>query len=435
MLSVNIQIFIITLLILINGLFAMSEISVMTARKGRLQQLADEGNRAASQALDLEKTLSRPISVMRIGGAGSAVLCGALSILFFAQPVSLFLETFCYTGPYSLPLAFVVILFFISFLLLSLGEMLPKRMALINPDRLALMLSPMVFTWGKIILPLSFLLNTFVNLFLRLLNLANVEEIPVTQQEIKLLMAQAAQEGVLEESEQDMLTGVMRLGNRYVDVMMTPRTEIFWLDLEDSFEEILKQVQDNHFSIYPVARGSLDNVLGLLESQTFLLACLSGKQPDLEGLLIKPLYIPETKLALEALEMIKSQGVSLGLVIDEYGGLLGMVTLFDILESIVGDMPDNGEEDEPQIVQRADGSWLLDGMLPIDELKEILNVDNFPEEERVGFQTLAGLILNHLGYIPNAGSRFEWGRFVFEVVDMDGLRIDKVIVSPLSSQA
>ena len=434
MFPMNLQISVIAVLILLNGIFAMSEIAVMTARKGRLQQLSDEGNRAARQALELEKTLGRLVSTMRIGMIFTGILSGALAVVFFVLPLSILLETFLYTGSASSTLAFIIIILTTAFVLLSLGEMLPKRIAISNPDHLALILSPLVYVWGKIIIPLAYLLNGFVNTCLKLLNMATIEDIPVTQQEIKFLMAQATQEGLFEASEQDMLTGVLRLGDRYVNAMMTPRTEIFWLDLEDPFEEILTQVRENHFSIYPVSRGNLDNVIGLLETQTFLWACLDKEKPDIETLLIKPLYIPETKLALEALEMIKDQGVSLGLVIDEYGGLLGMVTLIDILESIVGDLPDSNEDDEQQIVQRPDGSWLLDGMLPVDELKEILNVERLPEEERVGFQTLGGLVLSHFGFIPTAGASFEWGRFRFEVMDMDGLRVDKVLITPISQQ-
>jgi putative hemolysin len=417
-------------LVLLNGIFVMAEMAIMSARKGHLQQLADEGLKAAQQALDMGKMSGRMISTIQVGISFSGILVGALSGLFFADALAVLLEQVSWLKSYSYPLAFVLIVLLTTLTLLVLGEILPKWIALSNPDGLALSLSPLMYGMDRVFAPFSNGLNGTASALLKILRLSDVEDNPVTQEEIKNLMEQATQEGLLEESEQDMVTGVLRLGNRYVNAVMTPRTAIVWLDLDDSFEEIFKVVRQNHFSFYPVSRGSLDNVVGLLDTQTFLSACLDGQPVDIQSLMIKPLYIPETKLALEALEMIKSQGASLGVVIDEYGGLLGMVTLFDILESIVGDLPDQDDLQGLDSVQRADGSWLLDGMLPVDELKEILSIMVLGGEERIGFQTLAGFVMSQFGYIPAAGAHFVWERFNFEVVDMDGRRVDKVLVTP-----
>jgi putative hemolysin len=223
------------------------------------------------------------------------------------------------------------------------------------------------------------------------------------------------------------------LGDRYIDSIMTPRTEIEWIDLDESPQEILQDILESSHSRFPAAQGTLDNVSGILSAKDFLSKMVSGEPFEVKSLLQPPLFVPDSMSALKVLQLIKTAGVHEALVLDEYGGLLGMVTLYDVLRAIVGEMPGPGLDGGPQIMRREDGSWLVDGLLPVDTLKELLETEQLPEEERVGYQTLAGFILSQLGSIPAAGQRFNWGNFSFEIMDMDGRRIDKVLISRLPS--
>jgi len=235
--------------------------------------------------------------------------------------------------------------------------------------------------------------------------------------------------GFFGEAEQDMVEGVFRLNERSINAIMTPRTEIAWLDVDDKIDEIIKKVLESPYSRFPVSRGSLDNVLGILKAKTLLEKALTGQPFSMVDLLEKPLFIPENTPAMRVLEMEKEMGVHEALVIDEYGGVMGFVTLFDVLEAIIGELPSKGEVNEPEIIQREDGSYLLDGLLPIDEFKELFDLDTLPEESKVGFQTVGGFVMNQIGSIPTTGQNFNWENLRIEVLDMDGHRVDKVLVT------
>jgi putative hemolysin len=252
---------------------------------------------------------------------------------------------------------------------------------------------------------------------------------PVTDEEIKVLMKQGTQVGVFEEAEQDMIESVFRLSDRRVDAIMTPRTEILWLDLDEPFEKNLQVILQSTHTIFPVAQGNLDNVQGILLSKDLLSVVRKGGDIDLRKLIRPPVFVPESTPALTVLETIKQQVVHVALVIDEYGGLLGMVTLFDILASIIGAISEPGQSVGPQAVQRSDGSWAIDGLIKVDEFKELMNLDELPDQERVGYQTLGGLVMSQLGTIPSPGQYFDWNGLRFEVLTMDGRRVDKVLVS------
>ena len=278
------------------------------------------------------------------------------------------------------------------------------------------------------------LLNACANSILRLLGFpASLVETPVTEEEIKVLIQRGTKAGMFEEVEQDMVERVFRLGDRRVGALMTPRTEIVWLDLDDSPEENQRKITENVYSRFPVCQGSLDNVLGVVQARDLLAHSLAGQRVDLKASLRQPLFVPESMRALKVIESFKQSGLPIAMVIDEYGGIQGLVTLNDILEAIVGDIPSIDEPAEPQAVQRADGSWLLDGMLPVDELKEIFRIGKLPREEKGYYHTLSGFVMMHLGGIPSAGDHFEWGGLRFEVMDMDGHRVDKVLVVPVQT--
>jgi putative hemolysin len=284
---------------------------------------------------------------------------------------------------------------------------------------------------SRVMRPIVSLLSASTDLGLRLLGTSSVKEPPVTEEEIKGLVEEGTQVGIFEETEQDMIEGVFRLNDRLINAIMTPRTEIEWLDLEDPAQVLLDEVIHSSHSRFPVADGSLDEVVGILNAKDLLEQHLTGQVFDLKALVQKPLFVPENTPASRVLELVRASGLHEALVIDEYGGLLGLVTLFDVLEAIVGELPAHDEPSEPEVVQREDGSYLLDGLLPIDELKDLFDMSELPDEDKVGYQTLGGFMMNQIGHIPSSGQHFEFAGLKFEIMDMDHHRVDKVLVTPL----
>lgn len=419
--GIGIEILIIFLLILLNGVFALSEIAVVSSRKARLQQRINEGDKGAEIALRLAEDPNIFLSTTQVGMTLIGVLAGAFGGATIADALAAQLEKIPAFQSYahSLALALVVILITISTLLI--GELVPKRLALHRPEDFASAIAgPMNFiSW--LFSPLVRLLSGITDLFLRLLGVKPGEDLPVTEEELQVLLDQGTQAGVFEESEQNMVEGIFRLNNRRVGSLMTPRSEIAWLDVNDTPDEIRQQIEENLYSRFPVCEDSLDNVLGIIEARDLLLESLHGEPLMLKRNLQSPAYIPETALASKALDMFKADTAEMMIVVDEFGSFQGLLTIYDILEEIVGDI-----DNEPQATQRQDGSWLLDGMLPIDDLKEIFNIRHLPNEEE--YETLGGFVMLHLGRIPQAADRFDWGGLTFEVMDMDDRRVDKVMV-------
>lgn len=426
-----VQILIIFLLLVINGIFAMSEIALVSARKARLQQSAEEGQSGAMAALQLSENPNRLLSTVQIGITLVGIFSGALGGATIAQSLALLLQKIPWLANISQGLALAIVVLLTTYFSLVIGELIPKRLALNNPERIAIIVAQPMRALAWLTAPIVSLLSKSTDFGLRLLGTHPSQEPPVTEEEIKVLMEQGTQVGVFETAEQDMITGVFRLGDRYIDSVMTPRTEIEWLDLDEPFEELRQTVLNSGHTRFPVAQGTLDNVQGILLARDFLSHCLGDHPVEIKTMLQPPIFVPDSMSILKVLAMIKEAGVHVALVIDEYGGLLGMVTLYDILEAIVGEIRPEGDEEEQQAVQREDGSWLLDGLISIDEFKDIFNLREMPDEERIGYQTLGGFIMTQIGAIPTAGQHFEWQNLRFEVMDMDGRRVDKVLVSPI----
>lgn len=423
------EIILIFILLLINGVFALSEIAVVSSRKVRLQQKADEGDSSAKIALDLSNSPNRFLSTVQIGMTLVGILAGAVGGATLAERLAVWISTIDGLAQYSHGIALAVVVLLTTYFSLVIGELIPKRLALLNPERLAIAVAKPMRFLSRITAPIVKILSLSTDLGLRLLGASASKEPPVTEEEIKVLMEQGTQVGVFEEAEQDMVESVFRLSDRLIDSIMTPRTEVEWLDLDETQQEILAEIQQSNHSRFPVAHESLDNVLGILNAKDFLEKMLAGGEFNIPDLLQPPLFVPDSMSTLKVLEKIKVAGVHEALVIDEYGGLLGMVTLYDILKSIVGEIPGPGDSLEPQVIRREDGSWLMDGLVSIDEVKEVLGIETLPDEERVGFQTLGGFIMSQFGRIPSSGQHFEWNSMRFEVVDMDERRVDKVLVS------
>lgn len=409
----------------------MSELAIVSARKVRLQQLANQGDIKARIALELANAPNQFLASVQIGITLLAILSGAFAESTIARRLIPLLNLVPWLAPYSDALSSVIAILIITYLTLIIGELVPKRLALNYPERIASVVAIPMRMLANIASPVVYLLSASTDLVVRMMGIKPSTEPQVTEEEIRVLIEQGTEAGTFEEAEQDMVERVFRLGDRPVNALMTPRPDIVWLDLEDTAEENRKKMLDSCHSRFPVCQGGLDNVLGIMHVTDLLARSLSGQQLDLTVSLRQPVFVPESTRGLKILEVFKQTGIHLALVVDEYGVIQGLVTLNDIMVEIVGDVPSAGELEEPQAVQREDGSWLLDGMLPVDEFFEIFEIDEIPTDHRGSYQTLGGFVITHLGRIPSATDYFEWETLRFEVMDMDGNRVDKVLVTPM----
>lgn len=429
----TIELVIVILLILANGVFAMSETAFVSARRVRLQQWANEGNAKAAAALEFVNSPNRLLSTVQLGITLIGILAGAFGGATIAGAIAEYMRAVPWIAPYSDAIALALVVIIITYLSLVIGELVPKRIALNNPERIAMLMVRPMHVLSAIASPFIHLLSLSTEGILRLIGLRPSSEPPITEEEINVLIEEGTQIGTFEAAEQDMIERIFRLGDRRVSALMTHRPDIVWLDINDPLLEITQVIRDSTYSRFPACDGSLDNVLGMLHVKDLLLQSMAGQHLDLKAALQAPIYVIENSSILKVLELFKQTGQQAALVIQEYGDIEGLITFNDILEAIVGDISSRDELDHPQVVQRDDGSWLLDGMLPIDELKEILNVRVLPEESGGDYETLAGFMLTELGRIPAPADHFEWNKFRFEVMDMDGRRIDKVLVQPLNN--
>jgi putative hemolysin len=433
--SVGLEILIVLLLIVANGLFAMAEIAIVAARKTRLQQQANQGDRGARIALELSNAPNRFLSTTQIGITLIGIFAGAFGGATIADRLAEVLAVFPAIAPYKQSVSILIVVLGITYCSLIIGELVPKRLALEHAERIASAVGPFMKGLAWVSAPIVHLLGLSTDLVLRMFGTRTHQQTPVTEEELRIIIRLGTQAGVFEPYEQVMMERVLKLGDRSVSAIMTPRLDVAWIDPGESSEEILKKVMESGFSQFPVARGNLDGVLGLVNGKDILAQKLTGRMLDPQSVLRPALFIPASTSALRVLERFKEKRSHVGLVINEYGGFEGLVTLADILEAISGDIPLLHEADEPEVVQREDGSWLLDGMLLQDELKDLMKIQELPFDEDGSYQTLGGLVTAVLGRIPTAGDHFEWNNFRFEVADMDGRRVDKVIVTPIPDPA
>ncbi|MDS4029707.1 MAG: hemolysin family protein [Candidatus Contendobacter sp.] len=423
---------IILLLIALNGFFAMAELAVVSARKTRLRRMAEAGQRGAAMALRLAEQPGRFLSTVQIGITLIGILAGAFGGATLAQPLGAWLAaTFPAIAAHSASLALGLVVASITYLSLIIGELAPKHLALRDPERLAAAAAWPLWIMAWIGSPLVWLLDFSTRAVLRLLGGSSIPKQRVTDEEIKALLAEAAAAGVVEQAEQAMISGVMRLADRPVGAVMTHRPAIVWLDLDDPPAVLLNTIRAHRFPRFPAGRGAIDEVQGVIRAKDVLDSYLAGREPDFDALLQEAPVVHESTDALQVLDVLKQSPARLALVRDEYGGLEGLVTLTDLMEAIVGALAEPRATAEPPVVRREDGSWLVDGGLPLDQLWELLNPREIPAEN--GYYTLAGLVLARLGEVPVTGQWFAWGGYRFEVVDMDGQRIDKVLVSRKST--
>ncbi len=421
---------ILLLLVIANGIFAMSELAVMSARRARLLQRAERGDRGAREALALASSPGSFLSSVQIGITLIGILVGAIGGATLAGQIAAWLNRVAALRPYSETIGVAAVVLVTTYLSLVIGELAPKRIALIAPERIAARVARPMRVLAVLAGPAVRLLTRSTDALLALLRVRPSTEPPITGEEVTLLVEQGLQAGVFEQTEYDIVERVLRLDERRVSLLMTPRREIVWLDARLPAGENWRRACDSGHTVFPVCDGSLDRTLGLVTVRDLWAQMVAGQAPDLRALLRPALYIPENARALQLLALLRESRAGAALVISEHGGVEGLITTGDVLEAILGEMPARTPgADEPAIVPQADGSWLIDGRLPADELADLLDQESLREPAAGRFDTLAGFVLLRLGRIPAAADAFTWGGWRFEVTAMDGLRVDRVRVS------
>lgn len=414
------------LLVLLNGVFAMSELAVVSARKARLQGFADKGDKGAKLALDMAEHPTRFLSAVQVGITLIGIFAGAYGQATIAGALDHWLESFPVLAKYSEVIATGIVVIGLTYVSVILGELVPKRLALMFPDSIARRMAPFLAVVATVLRPFVTLLTVSTAAVLKLMGVRDERNNSVTTEEVEAVLAEGAESGLIEPEERSMIQEVLRLGDRPVRVAMTPRRDLFWVSLADSPETVLAEIRASaHSRILVATEGDLDGDIGVVSKKDLLDACLGAEPLDLKAHVQQPVAIPETMSLLKALAVFKSTSLHMALVVDEFGSLQGAITPLDLLEMIAGDFPEDHADDEKRILRREDGSWLIDARLDIQELNDHLG-ENFEAEG--GYHTVAGLILDRLGRLPIEGEHVEIGAFDLEIVDMDGSRIDKIIL-------
>lgn len=425
------EIAIVLVLIALNGLFSMSEFALVSARKTRLKQRAEKGDTRADVALKLANEPTPFLSTIQIGITLVGIFAGAFGGATIARGLAAYFEEIPALAPYSGGLSITLVVVVITYLTLIFGELVPKRLALGNAESIASAVAKPMFSLSIIAKPFVIILSYSTETVLRVLKVKKVTGPPVTEEELKIMLEEGTEAGVFEKAELNMIEGVLEIGDRRVDSLMTHRADLVGLDLEDPTDENLRRMIESGRSNFPVYEGELDNIVGMVSVKKVLEKFVESGTVDLGELVTKPLFVPESASVLKLLESFKETGVHIALITDEYGSIQGVITLHDILEAIVGEVRSLGEPAEAQIRVREDGSWLIDGDTPIEKLKDFLSVDFLPGEELGYYRTIAGLIIFVLQRFPVTGDHIILGGLRYEIVDMDANRIDKVLVTPL----
>lgn len=429
-----ISIVIIVVLIVVNGIFSMSELAVVSSRKGKLQKMYNDGKKHAKTAIDLMENPNQFLSTIQIGITLIGILTGAFGGATLSDPLNAIISPYI---PYSEIVSTIVVVIITTYLSLVVGELVPKRVALNNPENIAVKVAKWMKLLSKASGPFVVILSKSTNGLLRLIGISHEENNAITEEEIELMIEEGRVEGTIEKEEEDIIKRVFKLDDQKVDMIMTPRNEIVWIDLEDTPEENQNKIIESKRSIFPVASGELDDFIGVVQAKDILSVLFKKEDLEIEDIIKDPLVVPEN---LEALELVKQfkenkEYVHMSLVVDEFGSLTGLITLNDLLEGIVGDIPGIDETDDPIAIKRNDDSWLIDGRYQIDRFKELFDFDGeFPDEKEDNFTTIAGFILSYCGKIPTDGETFKWDRFCFEIMDMDGHQIDKILVTDLGDK-
>ncbi len=417
-------------LILLNGVFAMSEIAVVSSRKARLQKLADDDSPGAQSALELNSEPTTFLSTVQVGITTVGILSGAIGETVLADPLTAWLGGFALIEPYARGIALTLVVAGLTYFSVVVGELVPKQLGLRSPEKIASLIAPPMDMLARVARPLVWLLSASSSFLLRMMRAGGKEEASVTDEEIKVLMEQGAEAGVFHESEQAIVSNVLRLDEQRIGAIMTHRTDIYMLDLSEPEAQIRSRIAESPYTRVVVCRDGLDHIVGILRTADVLKDALAGKPLEIEQSLRPPLYVPEGVTTTHLLENFRKARQQCALIVDEYGELQGLVTLTDVLTSIVGELPSSDVIEEQDIVMRKDGSWLIDGSVTIERLKSVLEIDeDLPGEEENAFNTLGGFVMHVLGRVPTVADRFEVAGCRFEVIDMDKNRVDKMLVA------
>jgi putative hemolysin len=419
-----VELVILFFLILLNAFIVMCEMALVSAKKSRLESTAIKGDKKSQTALDLKENPEIFLSTTQIYITLIAILTGVYSGERFSIYLQPYLEKINFIRPYAPTIATVIIVIIVTFLSILFGELVPKRIALMNPEKIAKGVAKPIKTLSSISYPLVWLLSKMSSGFFKLFNIKESTDTQVTEEEIKAMINEGSELGAIEEEEKDIIERVFHLGDRNITSLMTHRTDIIWFDVNEDRSSVKQKIKEFQHSVYPVCKETIDDIEGIVYVKDMYL------MPDapLQEIIRKALFIPENNSAYQVLEKIKITKIPYAFIVDEYGSLLGMITVKDILKAIVGEMPEE-EDDEYVITERKDGSYLIDGQIQFYDFLTKFNKTIWINEGENEFDTLAGFILHELKRIPVTGDKFEWRGFNFEIVDMDGQRIDKVLVN------
>lgn len=424
------EIIIILLLIILNGIFAMAEIAIVSARKSRLKQQANEGNKNAQAALNLAQSPGRFLSTVQIGITFIGIFAGAFGGETIAKSLSNELKNIPVVIPYADGISIFLVVAFITYLSLIIGELVPKRVALSSPETIARFMAYPMNILSSTASPLVSLLTISTDWVFRLLQIKPSNEPFVSGEEIKILLGEGTRLGIFNIAEKNIVERTLKLSDKKINSLMTSRKEIVWLELDSPFKTLRNKIAKHPHAHFPVCRDNLDKVVGVVRAEDILTNFLLEEKIQLQKFIHKPLFVPESMDALKVLELFRKTGIHMALVVDEYGNVRGLLSLTDILEAIVGDIPAIDELEDKEITKREDGTYLVDGLVPIDKFKEYFHIKKLPDERSGVFHTAGGFIMHKLGHVPASGDRLEWGDYKFEIIDMDGNRVDKILISP-----
>ena len=426
-----VEIGIVVLLIFINGLLAMAEIAIISARKTRLQAMADDGREDAKIALQLASQPTEFLAAIQVGITLIGVIAGAFGGATIAERLAVPLGAIPVLQGYEEELAFGIVVVLIAVASLIMGELVPKRLGMVRAEALAALVARPMRVVAFVMRPAVRILSFVTDVVLRVLRVRATGDTELTEEELKIMIEQGTASGLFGKAGENIMKRALRLGDRTVEDLMTPRPKVVALDLADPQEKSIRAMLDSPHSYFPAYDGTPDRILGLIAIKDMWAKLVKGGKVDLRSSLVQPLYAVSSMPALRLLELFKQSGKHVAIAVDEHGGTAGIITIIDLMEAIVGDLPDSKDDMRASAIKRKDGSWLVDGMIDVDDLKEILHLSKLPREDDGDYQSLGGMIMAFMGRIPRETDSFVWENWRFEVVDMDGLRVDKVMVLPV----
>lgn len=424
------EIIIISILLLMNGLLAMFEIALVSSRKSRLQEKAKYGNKGAKTALLLLKEPEEILSAIQVGITLVGIVSGAFGGLALSEDLVPFFAGFKWLAPYADALAVTFVVGIITYFSLIIGELVPKTIALNNPEKIAIALSPAMKIIGSSLYPVVWFLSVSTKLVLMLFRIKKTSDTPVSEEELRMLLKQSSEYGVIEKEESDIINEVIRFGDKRAGSIMTPRLNVEWIDSTDKDEKILLEIMKSTHSRVPVCSNTIDEVIGVVAIKDVLAYHIKHQFIDISKIMTEPLFFPEQMSAINVLELFRKTKNHFGIIINEYGSMEGIVTLHDVTENIIGDLPEITDEDQPEAFRREDGSYLIDGSMMIEDVQDLLDVRSLFDEDEVRshINTIGGLTMFKLNRIPKIGDTFIVQGYTFEIVDMDRNRVDKLMV-------